>query len=179
MVVVHLEGKTYIFVLLLPGGQKNGIEKNLNKFCCHKHEIHLGHCHIAHSAEIFSEAKCPFVSILWNIIKSIWYIGIFLYNLFIISKRCNDYMRITKPPFCNHCRFSFEIFLVGWIEHIIWARYQQCLADDTKQVEEMNRASVASTKEIPWVSFSEMSFAALRSKGFRHLPQDIVIFVRF
>ena len=25
----------------------------------------------------------------------------------------------------------------------------QCLADDTKQVEEMNRASVASTKEIP------------------------------
>ena len=109
MVMVHLEGKTYIFVLLLPGGQKNGIEKNLNKFCCHKHEIHLGHCHIAHSAEIFSEAKCPFVSIVFN---------------------------------------SSLVLKFSWLAGLS-TLYEQCLADDTKQVEEMNRASVASTKVIP------------------------------
>ena len=129
----------HIFLSCFYLGGKNRIEKNLNKFCCHKHEIHLGHCHIAHCAEKFSEAKCPFVSIVFN---------------------------------------SSLVLKFSWLAGLS-TLYKQCLADDTKQVEEMNRASVASTKEIPWVSFSEMSFAARRSKGFRHLPQDIVIFVRF
>ena len=72
-------GQNIYFCAAFTWEAKNGIEKNLNKFCCHKHEIHLGHCHIAHCAENFSEAKCPFVSIVFNsslVLKFSWLAGL-------------------------------------------------------------------------------------------------------